>query len=89
MVDWQGLVVTTTDGRRLMRCCCPAVTFAPGNLTWEQTVAKFKQCALYSGICNEQQAQVIINNVLSLDQATDVSALLSSLSLLTSSTTQG
>jgi hypothetical protein len=89
MVNWQGLVVTTTEGRRLMRCCCPAVTFAPGNLTWEQAVTKFKQCALFSDICNDAQAQDIINQVLSLDQAADLSALLASLSSLTLATTQG
>jgi 2-methylcitrate dehydratase PrpD len=89
MVNWQGLVVTTTDGRRLMRCCCPAVTFAPGNLTWEQAVTKFQQCALFSDICNDAQAQDIINQVLSLDQAADLSALLASLSSLTLATTQG
>lgn len=88
-VQWQGLIVTTHDGRRLMRYYCPAVTFAPGNFNQDQIIEKFKQCADFSGICSDIQAQTIVNHILSLDQAADLSPLLASLCLPSRTTTQG
>jgi 2-methylcitrate dehydratase PrpD len=81
MVNWHGVLVTLKNGRKIMRCCAPATTFAPGNLSWDQAVAKFKQSADYSEICSASQAQLIIDNVQSLDQADDLSSLIDSLCL--------
>ncbi len=81
MINWHGVVVTLKDGRQITRCCAPAQTFAPGNLTWDQAVTKFEQNAQYSEICSPSEAQQIINHVQSLDQADDVSSLMSSLCL--------
>jgi len=74
-VRWQGVVVTTTDGRRLMQYHCPAQTFGPGNLTMDQCIDKFQQCAEASGICNDAQARRIVDGVQQLDQAPSLASL--------------
>ena len=58
-----GLILHTTDGRRLTACQYPFETFAPGNMSFEETVEKFKDCAEFSGICATAKAMDIVNLV--------------------------
>ena len=72
----QGVVVTTRDGRRLMRTQYPAQTFAPGRETFDAVVAKFHDCAAFSGICDGENAEALIGEVRELDRRPDVSGLI-------------
>jgi 2-methylcitrate dehydratase PrpD len=71
----QGVIVHMTDGRRLLRTQYPAATFAPGNASFEQVVAKFHDGVAFSGACDAERIDAIIEAVRTLDEAPDAGML--------------
>ncbi len=57
---WQGVIVHTTDGRRLMRAECPARVFAPAAVSEAEVVAKFRQCAQFSRLCDDDATDGLV-----------------------------
>lgn len=76
---WQGVIVELTDGRRLVGYESGANVFAPGNLSFDEAVEKFMQCATFAGICPSAHARRIVDAVRDLDRSEDAGVLLSKL----------
>jgi hypothetical protein len=57
-----GVLVHTRDGRRLVRARCPAQTFEALSVTFEDVAPKHRACAAYSGVCDEECAEAILEN---------------------------
>jgi 2-methylcitrate dehydratase PrpD len=75
----QGLIVHTKDGRRLVGTQYPADTFAPGNATFDEVIAKFNNCVAFSGACDAGRAAAIVQSVRELDCAPGVAELVDTL----------
>jgi hypothetical protein len=43
---------------------------------WEAVIAKFRECAAFSGICPPEQAEQLVQAVRALERARDVRPLL-------------
>ncbi len=65
---YQGVIVHTHDGRRLMRCQAPCQTFALAPGDWDHVTAKFQNCASFSGLPT-RQAEVIIERIKQLEKS--------------------
>ncbi|MBN2450157.1 MAG: MmgE/PrpD family protein [Lentisphaeria bacterium] len=76
---YHGVLVTTRDGRRLMRCQCPAQTFAPGAHTFAQVCAKFRECAAFAGFGSEADVDAVIRCVTELEESPDLEPLIRSM----------
>ena len=67
-VDWPHVVsVRTRDGQVLQRHCTLRQVLDPQNTTWDQVVAKFRECVEFAEICPAERAEQIIALVESLD----------------------
>jgi len=75
-----GLVVHLQDGTRLVRARCPAQTFGPASCGWSDVKAKFRDCAAFSGLCDREETQIILDRVCELKEAPDLSLLFNALS---------
>jgi len=65
---YHAVIVHTTDGRRLVRGCFPIEVFLPDNMTLAEVVAKFRDCARFSGICPPDRAEDLIAAITELDR---------------------
>ncbi|MGI5819105.1 MAG: MmgE/PrpD family protein [Armatimonadota bacterium] len=75
-IGWQGVIVHTTDGRRLMRAECPAEVFAPDAVSEDDLRVKFHRCAEFSGLRDATRAQTLLASVESLARGTPAHELL-------------
>jgi 2-methylcitrate dehydratase PrpD len=73
-----GVFVTTHDGRTLQRWCSPYRVLAPDAMNWDSVVEKFKECVVFSGICQPERTQGVIEAVLELADASDLATLVAS-----------
>jgi 2-methylcitrate dehydratase PrpD len=71
-----GVIVHTHDGRRLVRARSPGQTFEAISVTFDDVIPKFRECAGYSGVCDTERAEAIVETVRTLDAAPSVRALL-------------
>ncbi|MFW6044309.1 MAG: MmgE/PrpD family protein [Planctomycetota bacterium] len=62
-VAYQGAIVHSSDGDRFTGAQCPAQTFAPGNMSFEDVVDKFHQCAEFGGGVSDPVADQIVDIV--------------------------
>ncbi len=81
---WQGVVVHTHDGRRLMRVQSPAQTRDPTQITRQSVVAKFRQCAAFSGLLDAAGTDRIIQALEALPTATNCDDLMHLMIIATS-----
>ncbi len=65
---YQGLIVHTKDGRRLMRCQAPCQTSPPHPADWPEIEAKFRDCAEFAGVDTEK-ADAMIDKIKTIDHA--------------------
>ena len=73
----QGIIVHTKDGRKLTRHQYPHDTFPPGGMDMDRTIQKFMDCAAFSGLCSEEQAERIVESVLDLRETGGTESLIS------------
>lgn len=71
------LIVKTRDGRELRKMHTIRYILSPDRMPMSETVAKFHECAEFSGICPEDRARQIVAAIQSLDQSESVSDLVS------------
>jgi 2-methylcitrate dehydratase PrpD len=71
-----GVIVHTRDGRRLVRARCPAQTFEALSVTFDDVVPKYRACAAYSGVCDQDRSEAILEAVRTLDSAPSIDGLL-------------
>ena len=57
---YQGVIVHTTDDRRLMRAHSPAQTFPQGPASWEDIERKLRECVTFAGRSEEAAESVIM-----------------------------
>jgi len=72
----QGVIVHTTDGRRLVAMQPRSATFTPEALSEADVEAKLRQCAAFAGHHTPDQVESILAAVRTLDQAPDLQPLL-------------
>ena len=72
---YQGVIVYTKDGRRLMRCEAPCQTRPPHPPPWNEVEAKFRDCAAFAGM-PESGMQTLVAAIRNVDDADSVHALL-------------
>jgi len=75
----QGVIVHTTDGRRLVAMQPRSATFTPEALSEADVEAKLRQCAAFAGHHTPEQVEAILAAVRTLDQAPDLQPLLDSM----------
>ncbi|MBN1865230.1 MAG: MmgE/PrpD family protein [Victivallales bacterium] len=68
---YQGVIVHTRDGRRLMRCQAPCQTFPPHSPAWEDVERKFHDCAIFGG-CNTDKADTIAEMIKDIEKSNNV-----------------
>jgi 2-methylcitrate dehydratase PrpD len=56
---YQGVIVHTRDGRRLMRCQAPCHTFPPRPAPWNELMRKLHDCAAFGGMDRDAAAGVV------------------------------
>lgn len=71
-----AVIVHTRDDRHLVRWQTREQTFAPDAMLLEDVIAKFRDCAAFSGICPPEQADQIVASVQNLDGRERVSEAL-------------
>ena len=78
----QGVIFYTRDGRKLIRARTPAQTSDPARATMETVQAKFHECARYAGIKEQGRVQKMIDTVLELRQAHEISEMMRQFSVI-------
>lgn len=53
---YQGVIVHTKDGRRIMRCQAPCQTFPPRPAPWPEVERKLHDCAAFAGFSSDSAA---------------------------------
>lgn len=72
----QGVMVHTTDGRRLVEWQAKSRTFPPGGTTWERTVEKFHQCVAFVSQGAGRDPGRVVDLVARLEAADDLRPLI-------------
>jgi len=62
------VVVTTRDGRELSKTYTIREILSPKAMTMADTIAKFRGCAEFSGICPADKAEAIISSIQQLEK---------------------
>jgi 2-methylcitrate dehydratase PrpD len=71
------LIVKTRDGRELRKTYTIRQILSPQRMSLADTVAKFYECARFSGICSDDEAEKICSAVRNLEHFPRVSAFVS------------
>ena len=76
-VDWPHVVlVKTATGQTLQQHCTLRQVLEPSDTTFDDVIAKFRECTAFSGICSARKADGIISSVENLDTSESVSSLI-------------
>jgi len=70
-----GVFVTLRDGTRLERWSSIVRVLDPDGMDWDAVVAKFRDCAGFSGVCPSAAEDAIIGAAASLREAHDLADL--------------
>jgi 2-methylcitrate dehydratase PrpD len=67
------LLVKTRDGRELRKTYTIRYILSPERMPMEKTVAKFRECVRFSGVCLDDKAEKIVSAVRAFEQFRSVS----------------
>lgn len=70
----QALRLYLKSGKTITRWRTGRETFAPDKFTYEKVIAKFRECAEFSGICNQECQSRILESIQKIERLRDINS---------------